>query len=90
MLNTRGGAEQAWACYAPKLAYYAFWHFPNILPIMLVLLCFLNMRYADNFYLIRMNQEFQEQLQNKSFIKIFFIMSKLLSVYNFIAILIFT
>ena len=33
--------------YAPKFAYYAFWNFPNFLPIM----CFLDIDYALKFIL---------------------------------------
>ena len=36
--------------YAPKFAQCAFWHFLNFLPIMLVL-CFLDMHYAENAYI---------------------------------------
>ena len=35
---------------SPQFAYYAFWHIPNFLLIMLIL-CFLGMNYADNLYL---------------------------------------
>ena len=41
--NLKNVANGLKVYYAPKLAHYAFWHFPNFLPIMLI---FMLSRYA--------------------------------------------
>ena len=71
----------AWAYYGPKFARYAFWHFANFLPIMLIFmlsryaLCsqfiFIILHYCIKMVMIEITCKIQVQLQYKYFIKMY-------------------